>query len=64
MPGSKLEDLLLPTAWTRRTELVDDEVVREAASDLRVHHTGIDVDVPGEAPIDHHRDRIQGASAL
>ena len=47
-----------------RTKVVDEEVVREATGDLRVHNTSVEVDVLGEAPVDDHLNRIQGASAL
>src|SRR5271168_2227825 len=40
-----------------------DEAVGEAALDLRVHDAGVHVDVPGEAPVNHHRDCIQCAGA-
>src|SRR3984957_21322473 len=38
-----------------------DEAVGEAALDLRVHYSGIQIDVLGEAPINHDRDCIQRA---
>src|SRR3984885_1084284 len=40
-----------------------DEAVGEAALDLRVHYAGVQIDVLGEAPINHDRDCIQSAGA-
>src|SRR5277367_576161 len=46
-----------------RAGIVDDEAVGEAVLDLRVHHAGIHIDVPGKTPIEHQRDCIQCAGA-
>src|ERR1700690_1734030 len=53
-----------PNGLDGRADVVDDEVAREPASDLRVHDARVEVDMLGEAPIEDHRDRIQRASAL
>src|ERR1700678_1551807 len=40
------------------------EAAREAVVDLRPHHAGEGVHVPGEAPIENQRDRVERAGAL
>ncbi len=40
------------------------KAVSQTVLHLRPHHTGVHVDVPGKAPIDHQRDSVQRAGAL
>ena len=66
MPGSYDEALLAAgrDRATGRRSVRLQEAAGETILRLRPRHTGVHVDVPGEAPIEHQRDDVERTGAL